>query len=185
MCSKKEGILLVLTGLSTTLFLKGLFTRIYSGKLSLAAGYGWMRQVQRRVHTAGRKHGRIHETGGHRRMQIPGARIITGHAVGPRRRRPHPTGKPAVAGVQPAGEETAQGPVAFLLGFGGEFAVAGLDVLLLEGGGAGHVVQLVVEPAGVADGLAVGVAAPQRRGVGATVRAGCSFTLGRALKEKE
>ena len=45
--------------------------------------------------------------------------------------------------------------------------------------------QLVVEPAGVADGLPVGVAAPQGRGVGATVRAGGSFTLGRALKERE
>ena len=64
-------------------------------------------------------------------------------------------------------------------------AIAGLNVFLLEGRGSGHVVQLVVEAAGVADGLPVGVAAPQGRGVGAAVCAGRSFTLRRALKEKE
>ena len=161
--------------------LKGQFTKFYSGKLSLTTGYGGMGQVERRVHTAGRKHGRIHEPGGHRRMQIPGPRIVTGHAVGTRRRRPQPAGKPAVARVQAAGEEPAEALVALLLRFGGQLAVAGLDVLLLEGGGSGHVVQLVVEPAGVAHGLPVGVAAPQGRGVGAAVCAGRSFTFCRAL----
>ncbi len=75
--------------------------------------------------------------------------------------------------------------MAFLLGLGGELAVPRLDVLLLEGGGAGDVMQLVVEAAGVADGFAVGVASPQRRGVGATVGAARSLPFRRGLNRKK
>ncbi len=74
--------------------------------------------------------------------------------------------------------------MAFLLGLGGELSISRLDVLLLEGGGAGDVVQLVVEAAGVADGFAVGVASPQRRGVGAAVGAARSLPFRRGLNRK-
>ncbi|MFO0005443.1 MAG: hypothetical protein ACK559_30375, partial [bacterium] len=87
----------------------------------------------------------------------------------------HGKGRPAVASAS-AGtvqtsrrrKETAEGlmmvVMTLLLGLGGELSISRLDVLLLEGGGTGDVVQFVVEAAGVADGFAVGVAPPQRRG---------------------
>ena len=106
----------------------------------------------------------------------------------------HREGWPAVAAARSVqagrrGEEAAQGlvvvVVSLLLGLGGELAVPGLDVLLLEGGGPRDVVQLVVEAAGVAHWLAVGVASPERGGVGAAVGATRALPLSRGLKVRK
>ena len=105
------------------------------------------------------------------------------------KRRPAIASTSASRRVQTGGrrKETAESlvvvmMVAFLLGLGGEFPVPGLDVLLLEGGGAGDVVQLVVEAAGVAHGFAVGVAPPQRGGVRPTVGTAGALPFRRGLE---
>ena len=158
-------------------------------------------EIQRRIHRSRPEHGRrrAHELGRRHRVEIgiitghaPTAMVVAAHRGGHTR---HREGWPAVAAARSVqagrrGEEAAQGlvvvVVSLLLGLGGELAVPGLDVLLLEGGGPRDVVQLVVEAAGVADRLAVGVASPERGGVGAAVGATRALPLSRGLKsEKE
>lgn len=63
-----------------------------------------------------------------------------------------------------------------------QFPISGLDVLLLQRCGPGHVVQLVVETAGVADRFPVGVPPPERGGRGVAVRTAGALPLSRRLK---
>ena len=157
-------------------------------------------EIQRRIHRGRPEHGRrrAHELGRRHRVEIgiitghaPTAMVVAAHRGGHTR---HREGWPAVAAARSVqagrrGEEAAQGlvvvVVSLLLGLGGELAVPGLDVLLLEGGGPRDVVQLVVEAAGVADRLAVGVASPERGGVGAAVGATRALPLSRGLKSEK
>jgi hypothetical protein len=162
-----------------------------------------MREIQRRIHGGGAKH-RCRRRHKLRRRHGVEFRIVAGHAAAAAgtvmmtahggRHAGHGKGRPAVASAAARAvqtrrrrKETAEGLVvvmAFLLGLGGELAVPRLDVLLLESGGSGDVVQLVVEAAGVADGFAVGVAPPQRRGVGAAVGTARSLPFRRGLNRK-
>ncbi len=163
-----------------------------------------VREIQRRIHGGGAKHRRRRRHKLRRRHGVE-FRIVAGHAAAAAgtvmmtahggRHAGHGKGRPAVPSAAARTVQTrrrrkksAKGlvmvVVAFLLGLGGELAVSRLDVLLLEGGGAGDVVQLVVEAAGVADGFAVGVATPQRRGVGAAVGAARSLPFRRGLNRK-
>lgn len=59
-----------------------------------------------------------------------------------------------------------------LFGFARHFSVSGLNSFFLHSQGSVNIVQLVVEPAGVTDGVAVGISPPQGGSGGLTVRAG-------------
>ncbi len=166
-----------------------------------------VREIQRRIHGGRAKHCRRRRHKLRRRHGVE-LGIVSGHAAAAAgtvmmtahggRHAGHGKGRAAVASPAAAAanpvqtrrrrKETTEGlmvvMVTFLLGLGGELSISRLDVLLLEGGGAGDVVQLVVEAAGVADGFAVGVAPPQRRGVGAAVGTARSLPFRRGLNRK-
>lgn len=59
-----------------------------------------------------------------------------------------------------------------LFGFARHFSVSGLNSFFLHSQGSVNIVQLVVEPTGVTDGIAVGISPPQGGGGGLAVRAG-------------
>lgn len=59
-----------------------------------------------------------------------------------------------------------------LFGFARHFSVSGLDAFLLHGQGSVNIVQLVVEPTGIADGVPVGISSPESRRCGLTVCTG-------------
>lgn len=59
-----------------------------------------------------------------------------------------------------------------LFGFARHFSVSGLNSFFLHSQGSVNIVQLVVEPAGVTDGIAVGISPPQGGSGGLTVGAG-------------
>lgn len=61
-----------------------------------------------------------------------------------------------------------------LFGFARHFSVSGLDAFLLHSQGSVNIVQLVVEPAGVADRVPVGIPSPERGSGGLTVCTGRS-----------
>jgi hypothetical protein len=183
--------------------------RLSQGKLTLPGRHPqavmvMVREIQRRIHGGGAKHrrGRRHKL---RRRHGVELRVVAGHSAAATgtvmmtahggRHTGHGKGRPAVPSAAARAVQTRRRRkktaerlmvvvMAFLLGLGGELAVPRLDVLLLEGGGAGDVVQLVVEAARVADRFAVGVATPQRRGVGAAVRAARSLPFRRGLNRK-
>lgn len=57
-------------------------------------------------------------------------------------------------------------------GFARHLPVSGLDAFLLHSQGSVNIVQLVVEPTGIADGVPVSVPPPEGGGGGLTIRAG-------------
>lgn len=64
-----------------------------------------------------------------------------------------------------------------LLGLAAHFAVSGLDSILLHCQGAIHIVQFVVQPAGIAHRVSIGISSPQRGGARVTVAALGSSSL--------
>ena len=159
-------------------------------------------KIQRRIHRRS-KHGRRrrHELGRRHGMEVwiiaghhaatsacsPAAVMVAAH--GGHRKRLSAVASPRRVQAQRRWKEFAEGlmvvVVPFLLGLGRELTVSRLDVFFFEGRWPGDVVQLVVEAAGVADRLAVGVATPQRGGVCATVCTACAFPLGRGLNKRK
>lgn len=63
-------------------------------------------------------------------------------------------------------------------GFARHFSVSGLDAFLLHSQGSVNIVQLVVEPAGIADGIPVGIPSPESGSGGLTVCTGRSCPSG-------
>lgn len=59
-----------------------------------------------------------------------------------------------------------------LFGFARHFSVSGLNSFFLHSQGSVNIVQLVVEPAGITDGIAVGISPPQGGSGGLTVCTG-------------
>lgn len=61
-----------------------------------------------------------------------------------------------------------------LFGFARHFSVSGLNSFFLHSQGSVNIVQLVVEPTGITDRVAVGISPPQGGGGGLTVSTGCA-----------
>lgn len=61
-----------------------------------------------------------------------------------------------------------------LFGFARHFSVSGLDAFLLHSQGSVNIVQLVVEPAGIADGIPVGISPPESGSGRLAVCTGCT-----------
>lgn len=59
-----------------------------------------------------------------------------------------------------------------LFGFARHFSVSGLDAFLLHGQGSVDIMQLVVQPTGITDGVSVGISSPEGSSGGLTVRTG-------------
>lgn len=59
-----------------------------------------------------------------------------------------------------------------LFGFARHFSVSGLDPFLLHSQGSVNIVQLIVEPTGIADRVSIGISSPQSRSCGLTVCTG-------------
>lgn len=61
-----------------------------------------------------------------------------------------------------------------LFGFARHFSVSGLDAFLLHSQGSVNIVQLVVQPAGIADRVSIGISSPESGRGGLTVCTGCT-----------
>lgn len=72
-----------------------------------------------------------------------------------------------------------------LFGFARHFSVSGLNSFFLHSQGSVNIVQLVIEPAGVTDGIAIGISPPQRGGGGLTICTGCARPSCCRLRERE